>query len=190
MVLVIVTAIFMPLIYERLFEFSATSRSVRVKSLPTQRSGCPAKEATAYAMQSPKFKAAGWRPFPKRRNARCAIRMWASVNGITSISRPESSSISSGRESPPSRRANTIAVSTTVGARIHNVERSSLYSLRTLAVFAPITSAFSDGSAQAWRDIRHNRSRIEGQVGWQNSTLFEQEECSGLPQCKEVFLLD
>ncbi len=71
-----------------------------------------------------------------------------------------------------------------------NVQRSSCDTFRALAVFAPMMCAFSNGSAQRWRDIRHNLSRIQTQIVWQDATLFEQEECSGLSQCEEILLFD
>lgn len=46
--------------------------SVRPKSSPVKSSGIPATGATAYAIQSPKFSAAGCRPRPNRRNAAVA----------------------------------------------------------------------------------------------------------------------
>src|SRR6185437_1612749 len=42
------------------------SRSVLAKSSPTHKSGSPARDATAYVQQSPKFKAAGCLPLPNR----------------------------------------------------------------------------------------------------------------------------
>lgn len=43
-----------------------SGRSVFAKSSPVHSNGSPAREAIAYVQQSPKFKAAGCLPLPKR----------------------------------------------------------------------------------------------------------------------------
>lgn len=60
----------------------------------------------------------------------------------------------------------------------------------TLAVLTPMTCAFDNSLAQSWRDVRHGLSGIQTQIAWQEATLFEKKERSGLAQCKEVLLFD
>ncbi len=55
------------------------------KSSPSYDSGSPVTRTSAYAKQSPKFKAAGCLPLPKRRHARRAAASCSAVTGAGSV---------------------------------------------------------------------------------------------------------
>src|ERR1035437_6602917 len=77
----------------------------------------PATLATAYDMQSPKFRAAGWRPLPKRRKASVAAWKWSSEKGtiVAPIRRMETSSTE--RTWGPTRAVRTWRIRTAWGRR-------------------------------------------------------------------------
>src|SRR5436853_6072757 len=58
--------------------------SVRAKFCPFAKIGSPEALARAYAKQSPKLSAAGWRPFPKLRQAERAISICSASTGTIS----------------------------------------------------------------------------------------------------------
>jgi hypothetical protein len=68
------------------------------------------------------------------------------------------------------------------GKYMFNMQRSPCDAFRTQTVFAPMVCTFGNSSAQSWRNIRHDLSSIPTQTVWQETTLFEQKECSGLSQ--------